>query len=227
MADGKVVWTAERLELRDWLRRNGASLAELYEGTVMMLYLHDPLLPGWSRLVGHAVREIRNRLPDTVAGKEVSKKKRVDYKLRLDGLAGVWPHAGFAVTAQTASPDAAPPVEATVTIPHEIHDRISELIREHQEARERPVEAAFRLFEAISPANKGQRAALEPTLNQWIKVTDWFQSIAHDGGIPDGSRNVEEYRRQFQVFETMLSALIHDFFRATDELDKILEDTNS
>lgn len=220
------MWTADRIQLRDWLRRNGASLAELYEGTVMILYLQDPLLPGWSRLVAHAVREIRNQLPDTVAGREVSKKKRVDYKSKLDGLARVWPHAGF-VVAPASAPDATAPGESGVTVPNAIYDRISELIREHQEARERPIEAAFRLFEAISPTNKGQRAALEGTVNQWIRVTNWFQARAHDGGIPDGSCSVEEYRHQFEIVEATLTAVIRDFFKTTDELDKILEDTNS
>lgn len=74
LAGGQVVWTGERTALRDWLSRNAASLAQLYEGAVVMLYVHDPLLPGWSRLVAHAGREIRNRLPDAVAGKKVAKQ---------------------------------------------------------------------------------------------------------------------------------------------------------
>jgi hypothetical protein len=74
LAGGQVVWTDERTALRDWLIRNAPSLAELHEAAVLMLYAHNPLLPGRSRLVAHAVREVRNRLPDAVAGKTVAKQ---------------------------------------------------------------------------------------------------------------------------------------------------------
>jgi len=120
-----------------------------------------------------------------------------------------------------------PPADLGVTVPRAIYERISELVRDHVEARERPVEAALRLFEAISPGNKGQRAALEPTVNQWIRVTGWFQSRAHDAGSVDGAFNIDEYKRQFETFESILMAVIRDFFRTTNELDKILEDTNA
>ena len=227
-AGGQVVWTGERTALREWLTRNAKSLAELYEGAVVILYEHDPLLPGWSRLVAHAVREVRNRLPDAVAGKKVG--ERLDYPSRLDEIAGMWSDAGLATAATPAAPsvlDVAPAANPGVLVPRGVYDRVSDLIREHEEARERPVDSAFRLFEAISPGNKGQRAALEPTVNQWLRVTRWFQGKAHDGGVADGGFSIDEYRRQFETFEAMLIAVIRDFFKTTDELDKILEDTNT
>src|SRR5712692_1930710 len=159
-AGGQVVWTGERTALREWLTRNAKSLAELYEGAVVILYEHDPLLPGWSRLVAHAVREVRNRLPDAVAGKKVG--ERLDYPSRLDEIAGMWSDAGLATAATPAAPsvlDVAPAANPGVLVPRGVYDRVSDLIREHEEARERPVDSAFRLFEAISPGNKGQRAA--------------------------------------------------------------------
>jgi len=64
-------------------------------------------------------------------------------------------------------------------------------------------------------------------VNQWLRVTRWFQGKANDGGIADGGFSIDEYRRQFETFEAMLIAVIRDFFKTTDELDKILEDTNT
>jgi hypothetical protein len=49
------------------LTHNAASLADLYEGAVVMLY--ESILLGRTRFIGHAVREIRNRLPDAFAGR--------------------------------------------------------------------------------------------------------------------------------------------------------------
>jgi hypothetical protein len=54
-------WTAERLRLKAWLTRDALSLAELYEGAVSLL--GETRLPGYTRFVGHALREIGDRLP--------------------------------------------------------------------------------------------------------------------------------------------------------------------
>jgi hypothetical protein len=62
----QAYWTHARLELQAWLQRNAASLAELYGGAARLVY--DTPLPGRVRFVCHAVREIRNRLPDVLSG---------------------------------------------------------------------------------------------------------------------------------------------------------------
>src|SRR5690242_15510612 len=57
-------WTRRREQRREWLRRAGAvSLAELYEGAVIILETRQP---GYVRFVSHAVREIANRLPGII-----------------------------------------------------------------------------------------------------------------------------------------------------------------
>ena len=56
--------SSDRLELLAWLRRNAPSLAELYEGAVLLLQNRPP---AHVRLIAHSVREIRNRLPDYVS----------------------------------------------------------------------------------------------------------------------------------------------------------------
>src|SRR5207253_9896324 len=83
-------WTDGRRELRDWLGRNAASLGELYEAALLLLYgLH---MPGWPRLVGHAVREIANRLPGVLGGPR--KAGQLQYKNRMDDIASGWRKAG-------------------------------------------------------------------------------------------------------------------------------------
>src|SRR5690349_1058121 len=83
-------WPKHRLELLAWLQRNDAeSLAELYVAAVSQL---DGRPPGYVRLVSHCVRELRNRLPDVIAGP--LSVPRLDYASRLDRLAGIWDQAG-------------------------------------------------------------------------------------------------------------------------------------
>jgi hypothetical protein len=62
------VWTDRRLAILEWLESAAPSLAELYQGAVQLL--DDPGFPGRLRFIAHGVRDVRNRLPDVVAGFE-------------------------------------------------------------------------------------------------------------------------------------------------------------
>jgi hypothetical protein len=75
-------WTAKRLELKAWMAREAPSLSELYEGAVCLLF--EKRLPGYTRFVAHAVREIRNRLPDMLSASQPV--KQLHYKNRLDAI---------------------------------------------------------------------------------------------------------------------------------------------
>ena len=83
----------QRQELINWFSRNAPGLGKLYEGALYMVYTNG--FPGRVRFVAHAVREIRNRLPDVIAG-PIS-KKRLDYKSRLDQLTDEWKRSGFPI----------------------------------------------------------------------------------------------------------------------------------
>ena len=82
-ATGRAYWTDRRRALRQWINSYGPSIAELYEGAVQLLY--GPSVPGRVRFVCHAVREIGNRLPDVVAGRQG--RGRLDYASYLDKIA--------------------------------------------------------------------------------------------------------------------------------------------
>jgi len=68
--------------------------------------------------------------------------------------------------------------------------------------------------------------ALRPVIDQWLNITDWFMRKAHDSGKADSDVDIREFRRQFDVFEATLGALLRGFFATIGELDEILEETN-
>jgi hypothetical protein len=218
-------WTKPRLEMRAWFQRHAPSLGELYEGALKMVI--DGKLPGRTRFVAHAVREIRNRLPDVIAGTITG--GRVQYPGRLDAMAEEWKKAGFSV-------DGSPPTivtgqqdlpSADVPIPLRLFLNVASLIRDHTKAREKPLEAALRLFGAISPANQQLRDNLRPTIQQWLDVTEWFVKRVHDSGTQDGAIDGTRFQEHFELFEITLAALVRGFFKTVKDLDEILEDANS
>jgi len=213
-------WTEDRKDLGAWFRRNAPSLGELYEGALKMIF--DPGFPGRMRFVAHAVREIINSLPDFIAGKRGGGP--IPYKNLVDDIAERWKKEGLPSIPVTKN---SPPITSKIPIPRGLYRKIANLVKKHLEARERPKEAALRLFEAISPDYQNQRDYLGPVISQWIDVSDWFVSQVHDPRRTDSSIDEENFKHEFELFEKFLKAIICEFFKTTKELDEILEEANS
>ena len=221
-------WTRNRLELLAWLRRNALSLAELYVGAVQLLY--ENAVPGRSRFIAHAVREIRNRLPEVVSGARSGSV--FQWKQRLDELTKAWTKVGLALDGSLPL-EVVPagrtihPRPSEIKIPQRLFLKIANVLREHDLARTRPVDAATNLFEGCSPENRRLASTLSPIIRQWLEVTEWFVGKAHDSGGTDETNDMKEFESRFLLFETTLSALLRSFFSGVDRLDEILEDANS
>ena len=167
LGPGNNCWTPERLELKAWLERNAASLAELYEGAIHILF--ENRTPGYTRFVGHAVREIRNRLPFVISGS--TSAEQLQYKNRLDTIVEICNQSGFPTdgTLPVASVSNSPEPEPTnCSLPLELARSIAELISDHEKARERPWDAAKRLFIGLRPENQRFVDTLRPAITQWL-----------------------------------------------------------
>lgn len=219
-------WTKLRLDLRSWFERNAPSLGELYKGAVEMVFQKS--FPGRVRFVAHAVREIRNRLPDVIAGPKVGRP--LQYKNRLDDIAKTWERHGLpmdgSLPVRVTSKDPLPS-DKDVPVPYPVYRKVAELVRDHVRARETQREAAQRLFQAIDPKNRQLEASLRPRIENWIKTTEWFVQRAHDRGDIDAEMDAEELTKRFEVFECALSAMVRGFFETVEELDAILEEANA
>jgi len=219
-------WTPLRNDLRSWFQRNAQSLGELYEGAVEIL--SQERFPGRVRFVAHAVREIRNRLPEVIAGPKAG--GTLQYKNRLDDIASAWKKARLPLDGSlpTRESQAGPlPPNHDVGIPLRLYKKLATLVGEHLRTRERPNEAAKRMFEAIDPNNRASEATLRPRIEHWIKSTEWFVKRAHDRGKTDAEMGGDQLKKNFEVFEAALSAMVRDFFKTVDDLDEILEEANS
>lgn len=225
MSDISPYWTPKRQKILEWLLSQAPSLAELYQGAVQLLY-DDLSLPGRSRCIAHAVREIRNRLPEVVAG---VKGKYLDYKTRLDDIAKEWDRNGLPLNeAMPISVEEMDIDSFNIPVPHEVFWKVASLIKEHRETRERPEETAKRLFVALAPENEDLIDQLRPIIIRWLDITEWFIGRAHDSGRTDSELIDDEFVNNFNSFEKMLGALIGElFFATTEELDEILEEANS
>jgi hypothetical protein len=186
----------------------------------------DSEFPGRVRFVAHAVREIRDRLPDVVSG--LRGRGPVQYKNRCDEIAKEWERAGFPL-------DGTIPVSVigeqsipthTVPVPRRLFRKIATLIQEHVNTRETRKEKAFRLFESLAPQNQELRDQFGPIVLHWFEVTEWFVEKVHDPGYQEDI-DEEELKEHFELFEKTLMSLVGEFFRTVEELDEILEEANA
>lgn len=220
-------WTSVRIELRDWLRRNAPSLAELYEGAVELAF--GRRLPGWTRLVSHSVREIRNGLPRAIAG--LKGGRSVDYKTWADDFAAAWEAAGLGsdgeIPSSVFATDGKVPGSPNVAIPPALARMLATFVKQHNLVREKPKEAASRLFSEIDEKNQEQSDMLRLIIDRWMQATEWFVRRVHDSGKTDEDIEVSELRTHFTTFEHALGAVVNEFFTTLKELDEVLEDANT
>jgi hypothetical protein len=223
-------WTPLRMDLHLWFERNAPSLGELYKGALNMTFLEvfPEAFPGRVRFVAHAVREIRNRLPDIIAGPKAG--WRLDYKSRLDDIGNLWKRSGLPFDGSTptrVSERDALPSNDDIPLPYPVFQEVANLVRDHERARETRSEAARRLFLAIDPNNCVSEAILRPRIENWLKTTEWFVERAHDRGQKDAEMGGDELKGRFESFELALSAMVREFFKTVEALHEILEQANS
>lgn len=224
--DALDYWTQRRKDLRLWFARNAPSLGELYEGALEMVFRGH--FPGRVRFVAHAVREIRNRLPDVIVGPKTDSS--LQYKNRLDEITNIWEKHGLRLDGSTptrVSEGDALPSNDDIPVPYPVFQRVANLVRDHERTRETRSKAATRLFLAIDPNNRVSEATLRPRIENWLKTTEWFVERAHDRGHKDAEIGGDELKSRFEGFEWALSAMVRDFFKTVEELDEILEEANS
>lgn len=217
-------WTPARREMHSWFQRNAPSLGELYEATLRILF--DCNIPGKTRLVAHAVREIGNNLPDVIAGTTL--RNRVEYVQRCDDIVEELKRTKYSLeAAESAAFSGGEPPSSYVRVPLSIMKSFVLLVRDHERGRERNSDKALRLLNAINPENIALKDYLRPIIRQWLGTINWFMQFVHDNGSRDQDANMNEFNDKFRFFEDMLSSILREFYKTVEDLDEILDQTNS
>jgi hypothetical protein len=220
-------WTTARLEIRNWLYEQAPSLAELYEGAVRLIF--EKQISGWVSFVAHAVREIRNQLPNYISSGNTG--GRLEYKDEVEKLSKLWHSNGLNL--DEVLPDDGIDTEGSqssispdIPVPRQLLLEIRQLLKKHEAVSVKNKEKAIRFFETCSPANQPLRDTLRPIAEHWWDVTEWFMQKTHDSGQVDTACDEQKLRQQFELFESFLGTLAQSFYTTTDELDEILKEAN-
>lgn len=220
-------WTKPRLRLLGWLQQEAPAVADFFGGAVELAYGRS--IPGWTRFVCHAIREIGNRLPDIILGPTA--RTKADATHAASSLAEAWIEEGYpkdgTLPGTVFTTDERLPADTTVSVSYRIAKIASEIARDYVLGCEFRRDAAELFFQALTPAGKDERAKLRTLADQWHKIMRWAVRATH--ASKDGSNDVDPdvCRKRFDEFQSILGSLIWDFFNIAGEIDEILEDANA
>lgn len=174
LADGPELreefqFTQRQEKILHWFRQNRApELAGLYSGAVIML--NDPRFPGRVRFIGHAVREIRNELPNVVDGPTVPEP--VQYKKELDRISKAWeenvvgPRLGDRPEAFGGVVDE----DAQVGIRAPLFEMLDNLVQRHRKGGEKRRDAERRLIKAGAPETALSERDMVRAVDRWHDI---------------------------------------------------------
>ncbi len=215
-------WTQPRAALYSWLEGESPALASLYKAAVLMV--NDRAFPARLRLVGHAVREISNRLPDALTG---TTSKQVQYVQLVDEIQIAWDSAGFQIEDAILDPSASR-ARTTADAPVSVLRRVESLIREHRAGRRRAERKSEDVFRPKWVNSEVASVALKPISDNWAEIVKFFEECAHEGRSDvETSQGESVLEAKFQRLERILQARAAEFFKPMEELRGILDAANS
>ena len=213
-------WTSERKRLYEWLKKSAAQLAPVYLGGLRMAM--DRSFPGRVHFVGHAIREIGNRLPEAIAG--TIEGPNTEYARLARSVESQWVDAGLPSDGSPLPAErgkVAAPSEEKHTIPGALLRAVSELVVGHQAASSRNKQRARHLFEFYS---RGEPIP-EYAVKNWSKAIKQH-GLAHVHDKPLRPGDEEEITEAFLTIEQVLLTFANRSYENMDELDGLLESAN-
>jgi hypothetical protein len=209
-------WSPKRRQLLNWFRGNAVALAEAYEGAVRLI--EDSSFPGRVHFIGHAVRDIADRLAFTLDA-ELS-GSRVQYENELDKIEKTWKRLVRFEEDQHATK------EDSVEIGYHTACQIEDLINAHRDRRSRPsnAEMLFRCLMRLHPTTAEINSRL---VDDFKKIRAWFMAFTHLRQDKAPEVNELTLQAKFNAFESMLHSFVGEFFTGTAEIDDILQQANS
>jgi hypothetical protein len=213
-------WTAKRLQLLDWLQRTAPQLASVYAGAVTMAFDGD--FPGRLVFVWHAIREIRNRLPDALAGEVASSSLQygdLALEIRRCWLEDGWPNDGAIALSDPSEPSASGPARYEVS--RDLLVAVADFVAAHAAIADRNQANAQRLFDAVAGS-----AAPAYVVRTWAVGGRRAHKLAHVHNKPVDPDDEGSLESDFAAFEAVLMAIANRSYENMDDLDEILGSAN-
>ena len=192
----------------------------MYEATIRLAA--DPTFPGRVWFMAHALRDMRNRLPNAIAGPV--KGSNTDYSVLAARVTKRWMEDGLpgdGSSPVTAGREASAEGPARFEVSATLITAVGELISGHLAIQPRKEESARRLWAAI-----GGQPAPDYAVRTWIDATNRIEGFAHLRDRPLTVEDEKEFEGIFSACEGALIVMANRSYENMDEIDAILDSAN-
>ncbi len=186
--------------------------ADAYKGAVCML---EQKAPGYVTFVSHTGRDMLNSLPQTIAG---ITNPRVQYVDLVNKLQNNWQDNWRGQGLTSSQPD-----EIGPTIPYDVCEMVTELIKEHEEGRQRSEEKGeFFLNTLLDSSDRDKISNLE----KWKEARKFFVKCAHLREKRFSLETLSQVEEYFRVLDDFLNIAATRAYSQIRSMDAILEQAN-
>ncbi len=206
--------TGNQQQIFEWMndRLHLPVYADAYKGAVCLL---NKKVPGYVTFVSHTGRDILNSLPQTVAG---ITNPRVQYEDLVNKLQKKWQDEWRGQGLTLSQHD-----EIGHMIPYDVCDLVIELIKEHEEGRERS-QGKGELFLNTFLGDSDRDRIIN--LRKWKEAKRFFVECAHLREKRFSSETLSKVEEYFKVLEEFLYIAATRAYSRIRSLDEILEQAN-
>lgn len=215
----KPYWTKQRRELAAWFEDRVPSFTEGYVASVRLL--HENFFPARIHLVCHVVRDIYRRLPGSLGYSNTSRPTEV-FPNMVKALVKKWeeyPPPGNVDTDGASS---------GIQVSRQVFRYVEKIIEKSNEMASQPSvgnHLAIALFRSI---DRRDDEFIPPwVIDAFNAEYDFFVARAHlvleMKKVPDDDGLIEN----FEKFERAFHSLVGPYFSGKEELDDILQSTNT
>lgn len=219
LLDNSSYWTKQRRELVRWLDDRAPSFTEGYVGAVRLLY--TPFFPARVHLVCHVVRDIYRYLPKAFGTKFLPRPTDV-FPNMVKELAKRW--------------DKYPPKSARSSdgssddfiMSPQVYQYTECIVRKSVQIANQPTvgrQLAIALFRSLG---RRQGEYIHPwIIRSFDDEYNFFVSRAHLVSSLNQVPTDDGLMEHFEAFERAFHSLVGPYFSGKEELDAILQDTNT
>ena len=219
LLDNSFYWTKQRRELVQWLDDRAPSFTEGYVRAVRLL--HTPTFPARVHLICHVVRDIYRQLPAALGAKSLPRPAEV-FPSMVQSLAEQWEKFPPNDTVKSES------IGSDVVVSAQVHRCVVKLVEKRKELVGQPTvgkQLAIALFRSLDRRD-------DTFIHPWIiKAFDgeyaFFVGRAHLARSLDRVPTDDGLLEHFEAFERAFHSLVAPYFSGKEELDAILQDTNT
>lgn len=212
-------WTQQRRDLIQWMKDRAPSFLQGYIGAVRLLYM--PSFPARVHFICHAVRDIYFHLPAALGTRPLSRPPEI-FPPMVKELAKRWKEFPCPQVTEFNGTDSG------FRVSPQVYRCVEDLVRRSGEIGEQQTVGKQLVVALFRSLDRQEGEFIPPWITKSFDAEyDFFVKRAHLARSVDKVPSDDGLVTHFEAFERAFHSLVGPYFSGKEELDVILQDTNT